>query len=297
MTGPDPWTSPAAGVTLDRHVLDDAQRAEAEHADRLASGQPPAETARRRRIDLTPASEIRPRPVDWLWPGRVAVGMLALLAGREGLGKSSIAYWLAARITRGDLPGGPTEPADVLVCAGEESWEHAIVPRLIAYGADLTRVYRVGIRDANDIVIGLVLPDDLDELREAVDAKRPALLVLDPLISRLSGGLDSHKDAEVRRALEPMTALADKHKFAILGLIHFNKSNSTDPLQMVMASRAFGAIARLVNTVILDPDDETGARRLFGTPKSNISRDDLPAVRYGRSASRSAPTPGWPTSA
>lgn len=33
-----------------------------------------------------------------------------------------------------------------------------------------------------------------------------------------------------------------------------------------------------MHTVIQDPDDETGQTRLFGTPKSNLGRTDLPSL-------------------
>jgi len=68
-----------------------------------------------------------------------------------------------------------------------------------------------------------------------------ALILLDPLLSRLDSSLDSHKDAEVRIALEPLVALADRSAAAVLGLIHVNKSGGQDPLDIVMGSRAFAA--------------------------------------------------------
>ena len=54
------------------------------------------------------------RATHWLWqtPGpngeledRLPLGSLGLLEGREGMGKSTVAYNLAAQITRGVLPG------------------------------------------------------------------------------------------------------------------------------------------------------------------------------------------------
>src|SRR5437667_79397 len=39
-------------------------------------------------IGLRPASQIVPRPVDWLWPGRLPLGKLAILDGDPGVGKS-----------------------------------------------------------------------------------------------------------------------------------------------------------------------------------------------------------------
>ena len=94
------------------------------------------------------------------------------------------------------------------------------------------------------------------------------MLLLDPLMSRISHRLDTHRDAEVRPALEPLSALANRAHLTVLGIIHHNKSGSTNPLQVIMGSRASTAVARSVHTVILDPDDETSKRRLFGTRRT-----------------------------
>jgi len=99
-------------------------------------------------------------------------------------------------------------------------------------------------------------------------------------MSRLSANLDTHRDGEVRRALEPLAALAETTRLAILGLIHHNKSGTSDPLQAVMASKAFTAVARSVHTIIRDPDDETQLRRFFGTSKNNLGRLDLPILAF-----------------
>ena len=233
-----------------------------------------------RRLVLVAADSIKPRPVFWLWDGRLALGTLGLLAGREGLGKSTLGYWTAARVTRGELEGTHRGvPKSVLVCATEDSWEHTIVPRLIAAGADLARVFRVEVLNALDIHVGLSLPRDLVALERAAGETDAALLLLDPLMSRL-GDLDTHRDAEVRQALEPLVAIADRTGMAVLGVIHHNKSGSTDPLQLVMGSKAFTAVARSVHTVVPDPDDESDTRRLFGTPKNNLGRADLPTLSF-----------------
>lgn len=234
-----------------------------------------------RRIVLTRASDIPVKRVRWLWEGRLALGTLGLLAGPEGLGKSTLAYERAARITRGQLPGEHYgTPKGVLVCATEDSWEHTIVPRLMAHDADLTRVYRVEVVVAESIHVGLTLPADLLDVERAARQVDAALLILDPLMSRLDAGLDSHKDGEVRRALEPLVSVADRTGMAIIGLIHHNKSGATDPLALVMASKAFTAVARSVHTAMRDPEDDTGKRRLFGTPKNNLGRDDLPTMTF-----------------
>ncbi len=236
----------------------------------------------RRALRLTAVADIAYRPIKWLWAtptgGRLALGTLALLGGREGIGKSTLAYDLAARVTRGQLPGANFgTPKGVVVVASEDPWEQVIRPRLMAAGADLERVFRVEVDTSDDVPSGLSLPDDIPALGGELRAADAVLVILDPLLSRLDAGLDTHKDAEVRRALEPLVALAERTNAVVLGLIHVNKSMSTDPLSLLMGSRAFPAVARAVLFLMVDPDDETV--RLLGQPKNNLGRVDLPTLR------------------
>jgi len=75
-------------------------------------------------------------------------------------------------------------------------------------------------------------------------------------------------------------ALADDANLAIVGLIHHNKSSTTDPLNLVMASKAFTAVARSVHTIIRDPEDESGLARLLRRSKNNLGSTDLPVLRF-----------------
>ncbi len=61
----------------------------------------PEEPPALRSVRLTSAADIKIKPVHWLWTDRIALGTLALLGGREGIGKSTVAYQLAADLTRG----------------------------------------------------------------------------------------------------------------------------------------------------------------------------------------------------
>lgn len=233
------------------------------------------------RLRITWASDIEPKRVRWLWDARIAQGTLALLAGREGLGKSTLAYHMAAEVTRGLLPGESFgKPRVVLVCANEDSWEHTITPRLIAAGADRSKVARIDAEIRSDVHLSLSLPRDNAELRELAIKYDAGLLILDPLMSVVDGTIDTHRDREVRLALEPLVALAEASRMSIVGLIHHNKGSSADPLNMVMASKAFTAVARSVHTCIADPDDETEERRLFATTKNNLGQMNLPVLGF-----------------
>jgi AAA domain len=237
-------------------------------------------TGEGRVVRLRAASSFPLARVRWLWDGRIAAGTFSLIAGYEGLGKSTAAYWVAARITRGELPGHFRTPRSVLVCATEDSWNHTIVPRLIAAGADLDRVFSVEVISELGVEVGLSLPRDVGATTAAALDQNAAMMLLDPLMSRLGSTLDSHKDAEVRLALEPLARMADQTGMSIVGLIHLNKGGSKDPLNAVMGSKAFTAVARSVNIVVRDPDDEEDRRRLFGTPKNNLGPTDLPLLPF-----------------
>jgi hypothetical protein len=259
-----------------RGILDDVY---ARYAPDDVPADPTEDGIGARRLVLVAASSIKPARVLWLYDGRLALGSLGLLAGREGQGKSTITAWLIAAVTRGTLPGEYAgSPKAVLVCATEDSWAHTIVPRLIAAGADLDLVYRVDVVTSHGTAGTLGLPRDLPAVQAVAIEKGAAMLVLDPLTSRLSETLDTHKDADTRRALEPLVAMAEAANLSVLGLIHFNKGTTTDPLTAVMASKAFTAVARSVHTVVRDPDDD--ALRYFGTPKNNLGRDDLPLLSF-----------------
>jgi hypothetical protein len=93
-----------------------------------------------------PADLTRVRPTRWAWDRRIPLGYLALLLGAEGVGKGTLAVWLLARLTRGELPGDlEGAPVRVLLIGDEDSFDSVIVPRLFAAGADLSYVSTLAI--------------------------------------------------------------------------------------------------------------------------------------------------------
>src|SRR5262245_46656582 len=87
------------------------------------------------------------KPIEWLWPGRIPLGMVTFLEGAGGSGKTFVVLDMAARVTCGaPWPGkvhGPERAGDVLLVGGDpDGWERVIVPRLMSAGADLTRIGR-----------------------------------------------------------------------------------------------------------------------------------------------------------
>jgi AAA domain len=240
----------------------------------VANGHKPAG----RQVVVTLASQIKPRPVRWLWPDRIPAGALTLLAGREGIGKSLVGVHLAAQLTRGTLPGSRHgKPSRVMFATSEDAWEFTMVPRLLAAGADLEQVGRVQVDD-DGMVLGLTTPVDVPALKAYIADHDVAMLVLDPLTSVMASQIDAHRDREVRTALEPLSQLAEDTGAAVLGLVHLGKGIGADPVNLILGSRAFSAVARVALVAARDPDDE--ASNVLSVEKSNLGRIDVPALTY-----------------
>lgn len=242
------WADSSAVQLLDQQIED------AGNSDVTENGQV-------RRIVLRSAADMKPRRIKWLdgddRGGRIPVGGITLLAGREGIGKSTISYDVIAQVTKGTMRGEFLgKPKGVVIYATEDEWEPVIVPRLIAAGADRSRVHRAEAYTAEGEKDSIDFPLDLKRLAAQCLNHDVALVVLDPIMSVINGKLDTHKDREVRQALDPLTSFAAAAGIGVLGLIHVNKSGGNDPLNSVMGSRAFSAVARSVLFCIKVESDE-----------------------------------------
>lgn len=227
------------------------------------------------RAVLTPASTIKPIAIRWLWPAWIAKGKLTVLAGAGGAGKTTLAIGLAATLTSGGRwPDGGicTERGNVLIWTSEDDPADTLVPRLMAAGADLSRVHIIegrinheGEREPFDPAT------DFDLLREAVEAiGGVSLLILDPVVNLVKG--DMHKANDVRRSLQVVVDFAEDHGCAVLGISHFSKgSGGSSPADRVIGSQAFGALAR---TVLVAAKQEDSEVRVLARAKSNISNDN-----------------------
>lgn len=233
-------------------------------------------TVKLRRGDAIPLEA-----VPWAWRGFLPLGILTILGGSPGCGKTTIAMSLAAILTRGDVwPDGRAceEPGDVLVWSGEDG-SSVLAARLHASGADMARVHFIeGIASGDDGEPTAFDPGTHMALliEQAEQLQAPRLLILDPIVSAVAG--DSHKSAEVRRSLAPVVTLAQRLGCAVLGITHFSKGTAgRDPVERITGSLAFGALARMVwiATTVKPPPGETEAavQRVMMRAKSNIGPD------------------------
>lgn len=226
-------------------------------------------------VVLTRLADVSPILTDWHWTGYIPAGMLTLLAGAGGTGKSTLAFSFAATVTTAGhwLDGSRCNtPGNVLIWSSEDDISRTIVPRLIAAGADLNRIASVeGTIDER----GLNVPFDpamhMDELRQQVRQVPGgvSLLIIDPIVSAVSG--DMHRANDVRRSLQPIVDFAAEQGCAVVGITHFAKNTGgNNTTERVIGSQAFAALARMV---LVTAKEEESEQRVFTRAKSNISLD------------------------
>lgn len=228
-------------------------------------------------VILTCGANLTPQPVRWLWQYWLALGKLHILAGAPGQGKTTIALALAATLSVGGRwpDGSRCNKGNILIWSGEDDPADTLLPRLLAAGADKERCFFIDGARRDGEVVPFDPSRDLGQLLAAIEQIGGIkLLVIDPVVSAVTG--DSHKNTEVRRALQPLVDLAAACDCAVLGITHFAKGGQgTDPSQRVVGSVAFTAVARVVLVAAkVQGDDDNPDARILARSKSNIGPDD-----------------------
>ncbi len=218
---------------------------------------------------LKPLSAVESKAISWLWSGRIPLGMLSLLAGSAGGGKSTLAHAITARLSRGEpLPDstGAVLDCDSIILAAEDPIAQAVRPRAEVNGADLARIFFI---EAEDLDVGEIF----GPLQQALTQNpRIKFVVVDPLNAFLKAGTDYFRDPDVRRALlRPLAAIAEKTGAAVLGICHLNKrTDESGALNRIGGSVAYGATPRSVLALGIDPDNPE--RRLLAPAKCNYAK-------------------------
>ena len=241
-----------------------------------ASGQFGTEQLPKSTVVLTCGADLTPEPVQWLWPDWLALGKFHLLAGAPGQGKTTIAMGMAATVTVGGRwpDGSQCVAGNVLIWSGEDDYTDTLLPRLIAAGADRSRVFFVDGTRVGNSVRPFDPSTDTRTLKDAIQQIGSVrLIVIDPVSTAVAG--DSHKNTEVRRGLQPLVDLATTINAALLGITHLSKGGQgSDPAQRVIGSIAFTAVARVVLVAARVKSEDGTDKRILARGKSNIGPDN-----------------------
>ncbi len=224
-------------------------------------------------------SEVEPEHVEWLWPGRIPLGKLTVVDGDPGLGKSAMTLDIAARVSAGlELPDGERcEPAGVVLMSAEDGLADTIRPRLDAAGADTKRILALTTKtDSQNTEQMISIPEDLSLIEHEIKRVGARLVVVDPLMAFLSGDTNSHRDQDVRRALAPLAALAQRTGAAVLIVRHLNKTSGGNTLYR--GGGSIGIIGAARSGLVVAEDPEDSERRILAHNKQNLGKPSASLV-------------------
>ncbi|MEZ6142124.1 MAG: bifunctional DNA primase/polymerase [Zavarzinella sp.] len=225
---------------------------------------------------MTSFADIESREIEYLWPERIPIGKLTLIAGRPKAGKSFLTCDIAARVSTGSTwpDGTPCQQGEVIFMTAEDDPEDTIRPRLENAGADLKKIHLLrGITcsdgtEEKELMIRLTDVEQIDQAIKDVPGCR--LIIVDPIGSFLGGDVDAHRDNEVRSILAPIAKIARDNNVAIVLVCHVRKSAGNYADGQILGSVAFAGIARSIYHLDRSSEDHSLCRLLPGG--TNVGR-------------------------
>jgi hypothetical protein len=218
----------------------------------------------------TTLADVAARPVRWLWPGRLALGKLAILDGDPGLGKSLVTLDLCARVTTGrEFPDGrPGCRGAVVLVNCEDGVADTLRPRLDALGADPARVHVLRGRVEGGVERLPSFPRDLARLERVIRRTGAVLVVIDPIMAFLDETISTGNDQSVRQALAPLARLAEETGCVILLVRHLNKTGGARAVYRGGGSVGIVGACRSGWLIARDPGEPR--RRVLAQVKNNL---------------------------
>ena len=188
--------------------------------------------------------------IEWLLYPFIPYGKVTIIQGDPGEGKTRMVLQIIAKLTRGEsiLPVDSTKdkrtdidsesdmvdaeniknnvstqhletPVNVIYQTAEDGLGDTIKPRLLAAGADCTKVMVI-----DDSEQPLTMADV--RLEEAIVQTKARMVVLDPIQGFLGSEVDMHRANEIRPLMKRIAVLAEKYHCAIILIGHMNKNSN-----------------------------------------------------------------------
>ena len=133
----------------------------------------------------------------------------------------------------------PIQPVNVIYQTAEDGLGDTIKPRLLAAGADCSRVLVIDDQDQPLTMLDV-------RLEEAIMQTKARMVVLDPIQGFLGTDVDMHRANEIRPLMKRVAVLAEKYHCAIILIGHMNKNSNGKSSYRGLGSIDFQAAARSV---------------------------------------------------
>lgn len=218
-------------------------------------------------FEITKASEVKVRKVEWLWYPFIPFGKVTVIQGDAGDGKSTFILKLAAMLTNGEpMPftdGNNLEPMNVIYQSTEDDADDTIVPRFISAGGNTEKLLFTNEKEH-------YLSFSDERLLEAIRATKAKLIILDPLSAYIGESTSINSANEVRSQFRPLIDIAKEQGCAIVIVHHMNKAMGQKAVNRAVGSVDIVGAARSV-LMVARTDKERPNERILVQVKSNLS--------------------------
>jgi hypothetical protein len=213
------------------------------------------------------ADGVKPRRPNWMWYPRIPAGMITIIGAKGGSCKGLTCTSITATVTTGGMwpdGAGPADKGSVLWCEAEDPLPEVVVPRLIAAGADLSRV-TFASRDA------FAAEKDLRKFIQANDIR---IIIQSPMVSFLQLS-DLSSELSVREVLERSQASIEGTPCALIGIAHSNKKADLAAIERILGAVAFTNFVRSVLLSAPENIEERTYRLVHAKHNLSPKADDL----------------------
>lgn len=207
---------------------------------------------------------VKVEQIEWLLYPFIPFGKVTIIQGDPGEGKTTMVLQIIAKLTRGEpillnkksqkeaqqdseenlkqevlSQDNTIQPVNVIYQTAEDGLGDTIKPRLLAAGADCSRVLVIDDREQPLTMVDV-------RIEEAIMQTKARMVVLDPIQGFLGTDVDMHRANEIRPLMKRMAVLAEKYHCAIILIGHMNKNSNGKSSYRGLGSIDFQAAARSV---------------------------------------------------
>lgn len=215
-------------------------------------------------LKLINMESVKVEQIEWLLYPFIPFGKVTIIQGDPGEGKTTMVLQIIAKLTRGEpillskkskkeaqqdseenlkqevlSQDNPIQPVNVIYQTAEDGLGDTIKPRLLAAGADCSRVLVIDDREQPLTMLDV-------RLEEAIMQTKARMVVLDPIQGFLGTDVDMHRANEIRPLMKRVAVLAEKYHCAIILIGHMNKNSNGKSSYRGLGSIDFQAAARSV---------------------------------------------------
>ena len=245
---------------------------------------PKKEIKKLEHITLVPLTDIEPENVDWLWYPYIPFGKITIIEGDPGLGKSWLTMSLAKTVAQGSqLPynPAPTHQGKVIIMSAEDGLADTIKPRLKSLGCSGEEILAIPEPFC-------FTPGATEAITDMLKDLHPKLIIIDPLVAYMGGGIDLHKANETRTIMNRLAQLAEHTHAAVVCVRHLAKGAKDKAIYRGIGSIDLTAAARSCLAIGRNPEDPNESRVICHI-KSNLAPMGKPISYYLRPGNKQEP--------